>query len=191
MQVETSENKPVLARKNTDPINNNFSLKPIETKSLSVRQVLNKIDKKEEKKQKEKEYINTDNKKEESKVGPKNNFSIIHETSEYDITSKRSKKTEQTEAGCDTSVNKEIGYALTAKTIDNKNGEYNKLENTINSKTNIEKSINTIFNSDRCGDNILYSSNNMDITLSEVNKASSQKKLGCFARMFKCFKKTK
>lgn len=163
-----------IIRKNSEP------LKEIETspvkkkKPLSVRHIINKIEKIEEKKKE-----NTEESKKELPIEEcletvvKENISVIQETSEYEDTSKRVEETIVS-----SSCKSEIGYKI--KDSD-KLGDYNQLNNTVKSISTLAQgtlNINTM-NSDREGEN----------KVKVVNKLETPNKLSCYSRLFRCFKK--
>ncbi len=151
--------------------------------------MINKIEKIEEKK---KEHVE-EHKPIENEVTintvVNEQISVIQEISEYDDTSKRVQDT-FVNSPCKSKQSNEMGFKVN-KPNDGL-GDYNQLDVTGKSLGNFNQSnlnIHSTFNSERCGDNILYTSPNDDKKVKVVNQLQTPNKLSCFSRLIECFKK--
>jgi hypothetical protein len=116
----------------------------------------------------------------------KNDISVIPETSEYDDSSRRPPSTIMTSP----SKSKEVCYKV--NNVNDKLGDYNQLDLTGKSLSTLNQSnlnINSTFNSERCGDNILYTSSKVENKVKVVDRLQTPNKLSCFRRLLRCFKK--
>ena len=178
--------KTDLTRKNSEPLKE-VEISPVKKRRpLSVRQMINKIEKIEELKKEGVEESKPVETVESVNTVAKDEISVIPETSEYDDSSKRAPSTIMT-SPC---KSKEVGYKVTK--ANDKLGDYNQLDVTGKSLNTLNQSnfnINSTFNSERCGDNILYTSPNVENKVKVVDRLETPNKLSCFRRVMRCFKK--
>jgi hypothetical protein len=152
---------------------------------MSVRQMINKIEKVEDMKKEKIEESKSCETEESVDTVVQDKISIINETSEYDDTSKR---IQDNVVSSPCKKSNEVGYKVDNKTV---LGDYNQLDDTGKSMSLNQSSfiINSTFDSEICGHNVMYTSPNVGDKVKSVKKLQNTAKLSCFVRLISYFKK--